>query len=295
MVYCPRCSLKIEEDVAKCPRCGTEITRVSEDVGPMRRGAVEHIKYAADAARRNPRVFIPGVIGSMFTLLSSYLMESWDVYQDFMAYLWDLFEAQMEITPVAYTSGLFDYTRLLGWVPAAILFLELLSWASSIASIHASWGILREEKGDVQSSYRYILRNLGRFIVASLWTATFSFLVGGVYVALIMGSDAMGLQSAVLLGLLLSIALIVVVFLAGPVYIVMVGEDLGFMAALRLTLGFTRGRATSYLGITLILFLVLMGLGLIPWVGYYLSFITSTLENLAVGDLYTQYKRHADW
>lgn len=291
MVHCPRCGLLVEGEAAKCPRCGTEMPRVSEPARPERRGAVDHIKYATDMARKNPGVFIPGLIGSMLSLISGYLMESWDVYQDFMEYLWDLFEAQMEITPVAYTSDLFDYTRFVGWVPAAVLLLGLLGWASSLASIHASWSVLRGERLDMRSSYAYVLRNLTRFIVAGLWTALFTLLAVAVYVALIMGSDAIGLQAAVWIGLLFSAALIVVIFFAGPVYIVMVGEDLSFMGALRQTVGFTRSRAASYLGITLTLFLVLMGLGYIPQVGYYLSFITGALENLALGDLYTQYKK----
>ena len=295
MVYCPRCGLEVESEAARCPRCGTEIPRVSEAVRPERTGAVEHLRHAVDVVRRRPGVLVPGAIGAMFSLLSGYVVESWDVYQDFMAYLWDLFEAQMEIAPVAYMSDVFDYTRFLGWVPVAVLLLGLLSWASSLASIHMSWSVLREEKGDVQSSYRYITRNLGRFIVAGLWTALFSLVAGAVYVVLIIGSDTIGFQTAVWMGLLFSAALIVALFLAGPVYVIMVGEDLGFVEALRLTVGFTRGRAMSYLGITLLLFLVLVGLGFIPWVGYYLSFITGALENLAVGDLYTQYKRQAAW
>jgi len=293
MVYCPRCGLEVEEEAAKCPRCGTEMPRILAVT--ERHGAVEHIKYAADTARRNPTVFIPGVIGSVFTFLSSILMESWDVYQDFVGYLWDLFEAQMEVAPVTYTSELFDYTRFLGWVPAAVFLIGLLSWASSLASIHMSWSVLREEKGDVQSSYRYVMRNLGRFIVAGLWTALFSFLVGAVYVVLIMGSDTIEFQAAVWMGLLFSAMLIVAVFLAGPVSIVMVGDDLGFVEALRLTVGFTRRRAISYLGVTILLFLVLVGLGFIPLVGYYLSFITGALENLAVGDLYAKYKQEEAW
>ena len=295
MVYCPRCGLEVEGEAAKCPRCGTEFPRVSEAMRPERTGAVEHLKYAADVARRSPRVLVPGAIGAVFSLLSGYVVESWDVYQDFMAYLWQLFEAQAGMSPVAYASDLFDYTRFLDWVPVTVLILGLLSWASSLASIHMSWRILRGEGGDVQSSYRYIGRNLGRFIVASLWTALFSFLAGAVYVVLIVGRDAIGFEAAVWMGLLFTAALIVAVFLVGPVYIVMVGEDVGFMEALRITVGFTRRRAMSYLGITLLLFLVLMGLGMIPWIGLYLSFVTVALENLAIIDLYTMYKRQAAW
>jgi ribosomal protein L40E len=293
--YCPRCGLEVGAEASKCPRCGTEIPRVSEAERPERTGAVEHLKYAADVARRNPKVFIPGAIGAVFSLLSGYMVESWDVYQDFMAYLWKLFEAQAGMSPVAYASGLFDYTRLFGLVPVAVLILGLLSWASYLASIHLSWNILRGEKGDVQSSYRYIARNLWRFMVASLWTALFSFLVGGVYVVLIVGSDSVGFEAAFWMGLLFTVALIVAVFLAGPVYVVMVGEDMVFMEALRLTVGFTRRRAMSYLGITIFIFISLMGLGMIPWIGLYLSFVTGALENLAVSDLYTQYKRQAVW
>jgi hypothetical protein len=124
-------------------------------------------------------------------------------------------------------------------VPVAVLFLGLLSWASSLTSIHVSWSVLHGEKVDVHSSYMYIARNLVRFIVTGLWTALFSFLAGAVYFVLIMGSDGIGFGAAVWMGLLFSAALIVAVFLAGPVYIVMVGEELGFVEALRLTVGFT--------------------------------------------------------
>jgi hypothetical protein len=60
-------------------------------------------------------VFVPGAIGAVFSFLSGYLMESWDVYQDFMAYLWKLYKAQMEVAPVAYASNLYNYTRFLSW------------------------------------------------------------------------------------------------------------------------------------------------------------------------------------
>jgi hypothetical protein len=42
-----------------------------------------------------------------------------------------------------------------------------------------------------------------------------------------------------------------------------------------------------------VLFLLMVGLGLIPRVGVYLYFIVGSLENLAVSDLYTQYKEAA--
>ena len=58
------------------------------------------------------------------------------------------------------------------------------------------------------------------------------------------------------MGLLFSLVLTVMVFFAGPVYIVMVGEDVGFVEELRLMLEFTWRRAASSLGITVLLFLV---------------------------------------
>jgi len=292
--YCPRCGLEVGAEAAKCPRCGTEIIRVPA-LRQERIGAVEHLRYAVDLARGNPKVFIPGAIGALFSFLSEYLVESWDVYQDFMAYLWEMFGAQMEIIPAAYSSEMFDYTRFLGWVPVAVLFLGLLNWASTLATIHMSWGVIRGEDGDVGASYRYVARNLSRFILASLYTALFSFIVGAVYFGLIAWSPAIGFEAAMWMGLLFTVAFIVALFLAGPVYVVMVGEDTVFMEALRLTVGFTRSRAVTYLGISLMIFLALVGLSMIPQIGIHMYFVTATLENLALGDLYTSFKRDAEW
>ena len=266
---------------------------LSKPLRPIRVGAMKHIKYAVDLAQRNPKVFIPGAVGAVTSLLSGYVLESWDVYQDLMSYILRLYEAQMEIIPMGYTSDTFSYTRLLGWVPVTLVFLGLLGWASSLASIHIGWSIIRGEKGDVRSSFTYVARNLRQFTVAILYTALFSVLTVAVYTGLILGSDAIGLERAIWAGLLFSAALVVVVFLAGPVYIVMVGDNVSFTEALRLTLLFTRRRAISYLGIGIVLFLLMVGLGLIPRVGVYLYFIVGSLENLAVSDLYTQYKEAA--
>jgi hypothetical protein len=112
---------------------------------------------------------------------------------------------------------------------------------------------------------------------------------------LIVGVDAMGLQTVIWIILFFTVLIIVAVFLASPIYIVMVGEDVDFLKALKLTMSFTWRRAMTYLGITLILFIVLIVLGMIPQIGLYLSFVTVTLENLAVGDLYTQHKEHVEW
>ena len=84
--------------------------------------------------------------------------------------------------------------------------------------------------------------------------------------------------------------MVVVAILAAPTFIVMIGEDEGFVPSLRKTIRFTRGSFWTYIGLGVLLAFMAVALGLVPYVGYYLSFVMGAIGNIAIIDLYNNYE-----
>jgi len=82
----------------------------------------------------------------------------------------------------------------------------------------------------------------------------------------------------------------VAAILVAPTFIVMVGEDEGFMPSLRKTVRFTRGSFWAYIGLGILLAVIAVALGFVPYVGYYLSFLIGAIGNIAIIDLYNSHR-----
>ncbi|MBN2334592.1 zinc ribbon domain-containing protein [Candidatus Bathyarchaeota archaeon] len=292
MPYCPRCGVEVSEDTLHCPRCGSEIRYSAVTSEPEREGVVEHLRYAIDVARAKPIVFGPSLVEVLIAFANGRILDSWGVFQEFIEELIQYFQSQTGVMPVAYTyNGFeFDFTRFIAWVPVLMFALSLVSWVASLASIKVSWSVVRGEDPDIQGSFVFIGRRIVRFVYASILSHVFYAVVFGVAVGLILAGNSIGVGPAYLLSFIIMMGVLVVWILAGPVFILMVGDDAGFISSLKASFSFSRGRLDSYIGISLLLFLVGFGLTMIPTVGTYLTFISGVMWNLAMIDLYNQYK-----
>lgn len=251
-----------------------------------------HLKYAVNLARDKPMVFSPSLVELLIAFVSQRILESWAVYNDFIDAVLDYLYAQTGMSPVSYVStGFeFDYTRFISWVPTALMGLSLLSWLASLASIRASWRAVRGEEPMFQESFYYVGRRILRFVYASFLMTAFFVLASGVAVTPLIFSESMGGGYASLVFFVVMVGMMVVAILAAPTFIVMIGEDEGFMSSLRKTIRFTRGSFWTYIGMGILLAIFSIGLGLVPYVGYYLPFVMGAVGNIAIIDLYNQYK-----
>jgi len=261
-------------------------------VEPERRGAVEHLRYAVNLARDKPMVFGPSLVELLIAFVTQRILGSWTVYNDFIDALLDYLYSQTGVAPVSYvfTGFEFDYTRFISWVPAALIGLSLISWVASLASIRASWRAVRWEEPMFQESFSYVGRRILRFMYASIFMTAFFVLASGVAVTPLIFSESVGFCSAFLIFFVVMLGLFAVAILAAPTFIVMVGEDEGFVPSLRKTLRFTRSSFWTYMGLSILLVLLVFGLSFVPYVGYYLTFIMGVIGNIAIIDLYNQYK-----
>jgi hypothetical protein len=253
---------------------------------------VEHLKYAVSLAREKPMVFGPSLVEVLIAFVSQRILDSWAVYNEFIDAILDYFYSQTGMSPVSYTStGFgFDYTRFISWVPVALILLSLLSWVASLASIRASWRAVRGEEPMLQESFLYVGRRVLRFVYASILMTMFFVSASGVAVTPLIFGEAMGGGSAALVFFLVMVGMMVVTILAAPTFIVMIGEDEGFVPSLRNTIRFTRGSFWTYIGLGVLLALIAVALGMVPYVGYYLSFVMGAIGNIAIIDLYNNYR-----
>ncbi len=126
--------------------------------------------------------------------------------------------------------------------------------------------------------------------MAGLYVLLFSVGVTLVFIGLLYYSDVIGFEQALLGSFLFSLVVIVVALMAAPVSLIMVIEDQPFTPALMNALRFTRRRFVTYLGVVLLLGLVAVAIGMVHTYASYLGFILSVLSNIAVADLYVQYR-----
>ena len=96
---------------------------------------------------------------------------------------------------------------------------------------------------------------------------------------------------AALLFFLVMAGMTVVAILVAPTLIVMVGEDEGLVPSLRKTVRFTRGSFWTYIGLGILLALIAVALGFVPYVGQYLSFLMGAIGNIAMIDIYNSCKQ----
>ena len=251
-----------------------------------------HLKYAVNLVGKKPMVFGPSLVEMIFAFINQRILESWAVYNEFIDAILDYFYSQMGVSPVSFVStGFeFDYTRFISWVPVALILVSLLSWIASLVSIRASWRAVRGEEPMLQESFLYVGRRVLRFVYASILMTVFFMLASVLAVTILFFNELMGGGSAALVFFLLMAGMMVVAILAAPTFIVMIGEDEGFVPSLRKTIRFTRGSFWTYIGLGLLLALMAVALGLVPYVGYYLSFIMGAIGNIAIIDLYNNYK-----
>ncbi len=252
---------------------------------------MEHLKYGFTVAREKPMVFGPSLVEVLIAYVNQRVLESWTVYNEFIDSLMDYFYSQMGMSPVSYVStGFeFDYTRFISWVPVALILLSLISWIASLASIRSSWRAVRGEEPMLVESFSYVGRRVLRFLYASILITVFFMLASGVAVTPLFFMESMGSGSAVLVFFAVMAVVMVAAILAAPTFIVMVGEDEGFVRSLRKTVRFTRGSFWTYIGLGILLALIAVALGFVPYIGYYLSFIMGAIGNIAIIDLYNSY------
>jgi hypothetical protein len=253
---------------------------------------VAHLKYAVNLAREKPMVFGPSLVEIIFAFVNQRILESWTVYNEFIDSILDYIYSQTGVLPVSFVSAgfEFDYTRFISWVPVALILVSLLSWVASLASIRVSWRAVSGEEPILQESFLYVGRRVLRFVYASILMTVFFVLASGVAVTILFFNEPMGGGSATLVFFLLMFGMMVVTILAAPTFIVMIGEDEGFVPSLRKTIRFTRGSFWTYIGLGVLLALMAVALGLVPYVGYYLSFIMGAIGNIAIIDLYNNYR-----
>ncbi len=293
MPYCPRCGLEVSEETVHCPRCGTEIHYSKTPEEPERRGAVAHLKHAVAVVRDKPMVFGPSLVEIAIAFVSQMILESWTVYNEFIDSLLDYLHAQIGVPPVSYvpTGFEFDCTRFISWVSAALILLSLASWIASLASIRASWRAVRGEEPLLMESFSYVGRRVLRFLYASILMSVFFVAASGVAVSFLIFNEFMGGGFAALLFFLVMAGMTVVAILVAPTLIVMVGEDEGLVPSLRKTVRFTRGSFWTYIGLGILLALIAVALGFVPYVGQYLSFLMGAIGNIAMIDLYNSCKQ----
>ncbi len=257
---------------------------------------MEHLKYAVGVARDKPMVFGPSLVEIAIAFVNQMILESWTVYNEFIDSLLEYIYAQMGVSPVSYVStGFeFDYTRFIGWVPAALILLSLVSWIASLASIRASWRAVRGEEPLIQESFSYVGRRVLRFLYASILMFVFFVAASGVGVAFLIFNESMGGGVSALVFFLVMASMMVVAILVAPTFIVMVGVDEGFMASLRRTIRFTRSSFWTYIGLGILLALIAVALGFVPYIGQYLSLLTGAIGNIAIIDLYNSHRQSSE-
>jgi len=257
---------------------------------------VEHLKYALGVARDKPMVFGPSLVEIVIAFVNQMILESWTVYNEFIDSLLEYFYAQMGVSPVSYVSmGFeFDYTRFISWVPVALILLSLVSWIASLVSIRASWRAVRGEEPLLQESFSYVGRRVLRFLYASILISVFFVAASGVTVTFLIFNESMGGGLAALVFFLAMAGMMVVAILVAPTFIVMVGGDEGFIPSLRETVRFTRGSFWTYIGLGILMALIAVALGFVPYVGQYLSLLMGAIGNIAIIDLYNSYRQSSE-
>lgn len=106
-------------------------------------------------------------------------------------------------------------------------------------------------------------------------------------VAFLIFNESMGAGFAALMFFLVMAGMTVAAILTVPAFIVMVGEDEGFIPSLWKTVRFTRGSFWNFICLDILLALITMALGFVPYVGQYLSLLMGAIGNIAMIDLYS--------
>ncbi len=263
---------------------------------PVRRGVMSHFNFALGLARRNPIVFVPILLynAAMSVLgeLTDYLGLG-DILDRLYSFLWQ-YEEFSYVSYASYQPVIEmppDLERLVFIGVAIGLVYITFSMLNHVTSIHVSREAYLKREINLTASYTYALGRLLTFVATSMLGVLGAFGIMMVpFIGLLFLSGEVG-ASITLILLLAALGVVAsFIFVWQTTYFLMVLNDSGMLASFNSSVSFFRERWTTIVGLGLLGTVLGLSLMLIPVVGGFLSILPEVVINIAIIDLYYQYR-----
>ncbi|MBS7631527.1 zinc-ribbon domain-containing protein [Candidatus Bathyarchaeota archaeon] len=180
MPFCPKCGKEVLESDAYCPNCGENLKKPAETpvykIVSSSQGGIGNFSHAFQLAMRKPIVFTPVVIGSIISILITFL---------------GLLLAGVSITQYPFTGSWRDPSNFgkisfFGGFIILMLIGSIITYIMFLASLDMSRDAYLDRPLDLSKSVRYVLSRLGTLIAASIIGAIFSATIILIPVAILM-------------------------------------------------------------------------------------------------------------
>ena len=295
--YCPRCGQEVSDEPKFCPRCGSQIEYVSTTVWePLREGVSEHLKFALELSKQNPVIFIPNVISAVLSFILMRIMDYWLDKYNFIERIYEWLGIDTNIIPIVYRAPgeALTWETAMGIVFLIVFLSSILDGILSISGLHISSEIVKGNETSLKNSLSYAISRFIRFFLAGLAILIFFGSFFGIVAFLAVVMEAQSLEIGVIALLVVSLAIVVVSILGSPFAVIMVADDIGFSEAISKAFTFSRKRIWTYLGLLILIGVVVSVLSVVPYVGWIIITIPSVVGNLAIIDLYLEYKKDSE-
>lgn len=232
-------------------------------------------------------------------VLSFILMRALDYWLDkynFIERIYDWLGIDTNIIPIIYRAQ----GEAINWETAMGIFILIIFLSSvvdgilSISSLHISSETVKGNETSLKDSLSYAISNLIRFFIAGLAILIFFGSFFGIIAILAVFMESQSLEIGVIALLVVSFAVVIISILGSPFAVIMVADEIGFSKAISKAFTFSRKRIRTYLGLLIIVGVVISVLSVVPYVGWIIITIPSVVGNLAIIDLYLEYKKDSE-
>jgi hypothetical protein len=262
MSYCPHCGIEIRtEDNRFCPACGRPLDPANKLIHTNRRSLMSHLSYAISLVSKNPILLVPELIAVLITYLFGQALGSSFNYLNLNEWFSEWL-GMNESTLVNIT----DYTDIPSafWLlPIAIIFWLIVtagvSGLFSFQTLYMASKAISDEKVNLMDSSNYLRPHLRKFFLASIIANLFALTIIMLPAALFM-------------------------------YSVMVVESVGIREGLSKGFRVQLDRVMTSIGLIILFYVSIFGIGLLPTLGPFLRFIPSAVIEITSLDIYMNHK-----
>lgn len=264
MPFCHHCGTEIErEDTRYCPVCGKKIDPISglNNEIPIREGLVNHLKQSIILIRRHPILLFPELFAVIGTYAANQVLGRSAEYFNISDWIWKWLG--LDSSTLIKIVDIPDIPPVFWLLPLVFLVWSILlagiSGLFTFLTLHMAWNGSKEENVKIRESAIYIRSRVGKLFLASIIANIFSLTI-----------------------ILLPAALFM--------YTVMVVDFTGIREGLSKGFKLYMDKVGTSLGLVILYFVLIIILGLVPYVGTFLRFIPSVVIEIASLDLYLNYK-----
>lgn len=224
------------------------------------------------------------------------VLDYWLDKYNFFERLYEWLGIDTNIIPIIYRAPgeAVNWETAIGIIILITFLSSILDGVLSISSLHIISEAVKGNKTSLKNSLSYAISNLIRFFIAGLAILIFFGSFFGIVAFLMVFMESQSLEIGVIALLAVSFAVVVVSILGSPFAVIMVTDDIDFNEAISKAFTFSRKRIWTYLGLLILIGVVVLVLSVVPYVGWIIITIPSVIGNLAIIDLYLEYKKDSE-